>query len=38
MKWFNLKKKKPKVYGNCNACGETIYVSDSLKDIQIHML
>ena len=38
MKWFKRKNKKPKVYGNCNICNELIYVSDSLQDIQIHML
>lgn len=38
MKWFNRKKKKPIVYGNCNICGKVIYIDDSLEDIQIHML
>ena len=38
MKWFKRKKKKPKVYGHCNTCGEVIYVNDSLQKTQIHML
>lgn len=38
MKWFKQKKKKSKVYGHCNICGEEIYFNDSLEKTQIHML
>jgi len=38
MKWFKRKDKKPKVYGNCITCDKVIYISDSLEEIQIHML